>query len=96
MYFNALCLCVCVQPLIERLDEYFEDPSIVTSKMPVSLVPLPPDFEPVPCKPLFFDIALGMVQFPSLDDHIEKKKEGAAGGGISGLVKGWLWGGGKK
>jgi signal recognition particle subunit SRP68 len=58
---------------------------------------MPPDFEPVPCKPLFFDIALGMVQFPNLDDRIEKKKEsGAPGGGLSGFVKGWLWGGGKK
>lgn len=48
----------------------------------------------VPCKPLFFDLALNHIDFPSLDDKIETKKQaaGPAVGGLTGLVKG-LWGG---
>ena len=78
-----------MQPLIDRLDEYFEDPSIASSKGAINLVQFPPDFVPVPCKPLFFDVAMSHVQFPNLDDKIEKKKEG---GGITNFVKGWFWG----
>lgn len=78
------------QPLIERLNDYVEDPSL-TSKKP-NLVTFPPDFEPVPAKPLFFDLALSLVQFPSLEDRIEQKQQAS---GISGYLKGWLWGGKK-
>ena len=50
---------------------------------------------PVACKPLFFDLALNHVAFPSLAANIETKK--AAGSGITGLFKGFLgWGGEKK
>ena len=54
------------------------------------LVHFPPEPQPVPCKPLFFDIALNHIDLPDLEHRMEKKKEA---GGISGLVKGWLWGG---
>jgi len=49
--------------------------------------------EPIPCKPLFFDLALHWVEFPSLDDKIEAQgKKGQTG--ITGFVKGlWGWGG---
>jgi signal recognition particle subunit SRP68 len=50
----------------------------------------PPDFEPVPAKPLFFDLALSLVQLPSLEDKVEHKPQAS---GISGYLKGWLWGG---
>ena len=51
---------------------------------------------PVPCKPLFFDLALNHVTFPSLAENMENKKS-AAGAGITGFVKGlWGWGGNKK
>jgi len=43
----------------------------------------------VPCKPVFFDLALNHIELPNLEDRMEKKKES----GISGMVKGWLWGG---
>ena len=79
-------------PLCDRLDKYAEDPSL-TSKTP-NVVHFPPDFEPIPAKPLFFDLALSHVEFPSLDDKLEQKKQQ---GGLTGFVKGWLGGwGGKK
>ncbi|XP_023231585.1 signal recognition particle subunit SRP68-like [Centruroides sculpturatus] len=70
--------------LMERLDIYCEDQSLL-SRQP-NIARFPPDFKPIPCKPLFFDLALNHVEFPSLDDRLEQKK----GGGITGFVKGWL------
>ncbi|XP_071796906.1 signal recognition particle subunit SRP68-like [Asterias amurensis] len=74
----------------ERLNKYQDGLDVASSKP--NLVPFPPDFQPIPCKPLFFDIALNQVELPSLDDKLEQK---AAAGGITGFLKGW-WGGGKK
>ncbi|XP_064623937.1 signal recognition particle subunit SRP68-like [Lineus longissimus] len=74
------------KPLVDRLDDFVDDATL-TGKKP-NLVPFPPDFEPVQCKPLFFDLALNHVEFPSLDDRMEQKKAS----GITGMVKGWLWG----
>ncbi|XP_046407107.1 signal recognition particle subunit SRP68 [Ischnura elegans] len=80
------------KPLIERLHEYVDDPALATASD--SLIHLPPDFRPVPCKPLFFDLALNFVEFPELDDKLETKKQ-AASAGLTGFVKGlWGWGGG--
>lgn len=82
------------KPLIERLDEFREEPQLL-SKNP-NLVTLPPAMEPIPAKPLFYDLALNFVQLPDLTEKIDggqpKQKQGA---GISGFVKG-LWGWGKK
>ncbi|KAJ8319344.1 hypothetical protein KUTeg_004435 [Tegillarca granosa] len=78
-------------PLSERMDQYVEDKSLIGKKP--QIVHFPPDFEPIPCRPLFFDLALNHVDFPSLEDKLEQKK---AAGGITGFVKGWFWGGGKK
>jgi len=72
--------------LMDRLDDYYEDPSLVSQQPRIAQ--FPPDFKPIPCKPLFFDLALNQVEFPSLDDKIEQKK----GGGITGFVRGWLGG----
>ncbi|KFM65959.1 Signal recognition particle protein, partial [Stegodyphus mimosarum] len=72
--------------LIERLDQYHEDASLVSQQPKIAQ--FPPDFKPIPCKPLFFDLALNEVEFPPLDDRIEQKK----GGGITGFVRGWLGG----
>ncbi|XP_076366392.1 signal recognition particle 68 [Tachypleus tridentatus] len=72
--------------LIERLDQYCEDQTLL-SRQP-NLAPFPPDFKPIPCKPLFFDLALNYVEFPSLEEHLEQKK----GGGIGSFVRGWLGG----
>lgn len=83
------------KPLIERLDEFKEDPQLLT-KSP-NVVNIPPAMEPVPAKPLFYDLALNYVQLPSLQEKIDPNqgKQKQQGGGISGLVKG-LWGWGKK
>lgn len=53
----------------------------------------PPSFVPAPNKPLFFDLALNHLSFPSLEDKVAPK---AKAGGISGYIKSfWGWGGGK-
>ena len=80
-------------PLVDRLDEYYEDPNLTSGKP--NLYPFPPSFQPIPCKPLFFDLAREHVEFPDL----EKKVAGPAGaaggqqGGSGGWLGGWLgWG----
>ena len=78
---------ISLQPLAERLDTYSEESMIVGKK--AKLVHFPPDFQPIPCRPLFFDLALNHVEMPSLDHKLEQKK---AGGGLTGMVKGWFWG----
>lgn len=70
------------QPLCTRLETFRLDPSLV-GKQP-NLVHFPPDFQPIPCKPLFFDLALNHVAFPPLDDKVEQKGKG----GLTGYIKG--------
>jgi len=72
------------------LEQYSEDPNIASKK--AKLVNFPPDFKAIPCRPLFFDLALNHVDMPNLDSKMEQKK---AGSGITGALKGWLWGGKK-
>lgn len=78
-------------PLTERLDIYFEDSNNLLNKNP-NLVKVALDFEPVQCKPLFFDIALNHVELPSLDDKIDSKRQTAQqqGAGVKGLIKGFF------
>lgn len=88
------------KPLYERLAVYKEDPQL-NSKNP-NVFKLTPDMEPIPCKPLFFDLALNYIEFPALDHKMDQSAKGGKGGaqdegkGISGLVKGFLGWGGKK
>lgn len=70
------------RPLCDHLETFRFDPSLV-GKQP-SLVQFPPDFQPIPCKPLFFDLALNHVAFPPLDDKVEQKGKG----GLTGYIKG--------
>uniref|UniRef100_A0A7N8YFQ1 Signal recognition particle subunit SRP68 n=1 Tax=Mastacembelus armatus TaxID=205130 RepID=A0A7N8YFQ1_9TELE len=69
-------------PLCDRLEAFRLDPSLV-GKQP-NLVQFPPDFQPIPCKPLFFDLALNHVTFPPLDEKVEQKGKG----GLTGYIKG--------
>uniref|UniRef100_A0A3P9I8Z5 Signal recognition particle subunit SRP68 n=1 Tax=Oryzias latipes TaxID=8090 RepID=A0A3P9I8Z5_ORYLA len=69
-------------PLCEHLETFRIDSTLV-GKHP-NLVPFPPDFQPIPCKPLFFDLALNHVTFPPLDDKVEQKGKG----GLTGYIKG--------
>merc|ERR1719209_2476699 len=41
-------------PLVDRLDQYYEDPEMLKGKP--NLVKFPPEFSPIACKPLFYDI----------------------------------------
>lgn len=77
-------------PLIDRLDEYVEEPT-VTGANP-NLVHFPPEMQPVAYKPLFFDIAVNHLALPKLDDKPAKQQQQQ---GISSFVKG-LWGGWSK
>lgn len=82
------------KPLIERLDEYREDPQLLT-KNP-NVVTLPPAMEPIPCKPLFFDLAFNLVKFPDLQDKFESQNKSKSSSGMTGFVKGLFgWGGNK-
>uniref|UniRef100_A0AAG5CNY2 Signal recognition particle subunit SRP68 n=1 Tax=Anopheles atroparvus TaxID=41427 RepID=A0AAG5CNY2_ANOAO len=82
------------KPLYERLSHYKEDASL-NSRNP-NVFKLVPEMEPIPAKPLFFDLALNFVEFPSLEDNIEQKTAGkGTTAGMSGFVKGLFgWGGG--
>jgi len=54
---------------------------------------MPPDMQPVPCKPLFFDLAYNHVQMPKLSHKVQAETKA----GITGFVKSWIGGwGGKK
>lgn len=80
------------KPLYERLQEYREDPALLT-KQP-NVYKLPPPMRSIPCKPLFFDLAFNMVEFPDLSSKMgDQAKRGQAG--LTGFVKG-LWGWGNK
>lgn len=80
------------KPLYERLHEYREDPALLT-KQP-NVYKLPPPMRSIPCKPLFFDLAFNMVEFPDLSHKMgDQTKRGQAG--LTGFVKG-LWGWGNK
>lgn len=80
------------KPLFERLHEYREDPALLT-KQP-NVYKLPPPMRSIPCKPLFFDLAFNMVEFPELSHKMgDQAKRGQAG--LTGFVKG-LWGWGNK
>jgi signal recognition particle subunit SRP68 len=76
------------QPLQDRLDVYDDKP--LNTKKP-NITHFPPNFEPIPCKPLFFDLASNQLQFPSLSHRMEQKKANA---GFTNYLKGWLWGSG--
>ncbi|ELW68297.1 Signal recognition particle 68 kDa protein [Tupaia chinensis] len=70
------------KPLVERFETFCLDPSLVTKQ--ASLVHFPPGFQPIPCKPLFFDLALNHVAFPPLEDKLEQKTKS----GLTGYIKG--------
>lgn len=77
-------------PLIDRLDQYYEDTEMLKGKP--NLVNFPPEFSPIPCKPLFYDIALYHVEFPSLDTKLKTEGGAGQGGGLGGWLGGWGWG----
>lgn len=82
------------KPLYERLSQYKEDQQLNT-KNP-NVYKLTPDMQPIPCKPLFYDLAFNFVEFPALYEQLDSPSSAKKGAGISGFVKGFLgWGGNK-
>jgi len=78
-------------PLVSRLDTYYEDPNLVKGK--AQLVNFPPEFAAIPCKPLFYDLALYHVAMPSLDAKLDAGKGSEGGGaGLGSWLGGWGWG----
>ena len=51
----------------------------IKHKKPITVARFPPPFEPMPNKPLFFDLALNHVRMPmeALQERLEKANEGA-------------------
>jgi len=76
-------------PLIDRMDDYYEDPELTKGKP--NLVPFPPAFEPLPCKPLFFDVAREHVAFPDLESKVSNPS-GNTTQNTGGWFSGWGWG----
>lgn len=72
------------QPIIDRLDEYLDENEILSEN--VQLVNFPPKFRSIPCKPLFFDLALNHLKFPQLEAETVAKSSG-----LTGMVKNWFW-----
>ena len=93
------------QPLVDRLETYFEDLT-VTNKNQATLVSLPPPLQAIPCKPVLFDLALNHLTFPSLDEKVQSRRLASSTGtertqeqqqaGVTGLFKGLFSWGGKK
>lgn len=77
------------------MSEYKEDSQLLTTKP--NVYALPPKMEAMPCKPLFFDLALNLIEFPDLNDKIGESRKQGDNQGITGFVKGlWSWSGNKK
>jgi signal recognition particle subunit SRP68 len=70
-----------------------QDPDLPRGKS--ALVNFPPDFQPIPCKPLFYDLAVNHLEMPSLETKLGGGRGADAGGQKAGL-SGWIWGWGKK
>jgi signal recognition particle subunit SRP68 len=91
MESNAKKQTTQLPPLIDRMDDTSAAPDLR------NLVDFPPHFVPVPCKPLFFDLASGHIEYPmeALAARGRRQAEdGKAAAGISGWLGGWF--GGKK
>ncbi|KAL3319180.1 signal recognition particle subunit srp68 [Cichlidogyrus casuarinus] len=99
------------KPLIEDLNTFYNkselEQKVLNSKNGQPLVAMPPGYLPIPMKTTFFDLALNHVEYPSYQERVRKTVEEQSavqsggdkannqGSGISGFVKGWIWGGGK-
>merc|ERR1712126_752236 len=73
------------KPLIERLDTYYEEPNLAN---------FAPNFRPIPCKPLFFDLAREHISFPDLQEKMKKPGQDEKQNDSQSWW-GWAWGGKK-
>ncbi|KAI8059880.1 hypothetical protein BC940DRAFT_313021 [Gongronella butleri] len=68
--------------LLQRLDDY---PTTLTphgAKVP-HLIDLPPKFQPIPCKPFYFDLAANHIQYP---EALQQRAEANKGSGLWGFL----------
>jgi len=56
--------------ILKNLDEYDTEGRALKEER---LVDFPPDFEPVPCKPILFDLAMTTLEFPDLSKRKKAK-----------------------
>lgn len=75
------------KPLYNALDVYSVSSETALSKP--NFVAFPPDFEPISCKPLFFDLASNHISFPSLKERTAQKN---VLGSVLKSVTGWFGG----
>jgi len=84
-------------PLSKRLDVYFEDKAMTAKGGKPNLADFPPPFQPIPCKPLYFDVAREHIEFPDLSSKLNQGGGGESEGGQKqGWLGGWLGWGAKK
>ena len=68
---------------------FLQDPDVAKGKS--ALMHFPPEFESIPCKPLFFDLAINHLEMPALESKLGGQEEGQKAG-----LGGWLFGWGNK
>jgi signal recognition particle subunit SRP68 len=69
------------------MEVYYEDSNLVNRNP--NLVKLPLEFEPIPFKPLFFDLALNHIELPNYDDKIDRPTGSQQSQqGVKGFIKG--------
>eukprot|EP00911_Craspedida_sp_UC1_P001114 UC1_evm1s837 len=71
--------------LYEGLGTFDCSPTVVTGS---KLAPFPPEMRPMPCKPLFFDLANNHIAFPDLSERTNDEESAGVTDTVSGLVKG--------
>jgi len=49
---------------------------------------MPLELEPIPFKPLFFDLALNHIELPNYDDKIDRPTAQQSQQGVKGFIKG--------
>lgn len=62
-------------PLVHRLDDY-PTPGVTVDL--TNLVTYPPKLEPIPVKPLFFDVAWNYIEYPGQAKQVVEEKAAAA------------------
>lgn len=85
---------VAALPLSRRLDVYHQDKAMAEKKP--NLAEFPPPFQPIPCKPLYFDVAREHIDFPDLSAKLNQGGQDGQGGQKQGWLGGWLGWGAKK
>lgn len=72
-------------PLVRRLYEYPAEGADLEN-----LVSYPPKIEPIPVKPLFFDVAWNYIAYPGTTPLTESKEEGPRSEQATPKKKGWF------